>query len=182
MSQQMDTRRLIYKTVSISVFLWLAACGAPAAPSGTILPPIIPETSPTRSVFIPATMIPADTPIPTITPIPLCVPGLTFVSDVTIPDGTVVAPGSRVDKQWLVQNSGACDWDSRYRLRLVSGTEMGAGDQVLYPARFGTQAVLRILFIAPLDPGSYTGVWQAVAPDGSLFGDVVTITIIVQSP
>jgi hypothetical protein len=178
----MDTRRLIYKTVSISVFLWLTACGAPAAPAGTILPPITPAASPTLSVFVPATLIPADTPIPTITPIPACIPGLTFVSDVTIPDWTVVAPGSLVDKQWLVQNSGACDWDSRYRLRLVSGSEMGAGEQSLYPARTGMQVVLRILLTAPLDPGTFTGVWQAVAPDGSLFGDVVTISIIVRTP
>ena len=59
---------------------------------------------------------------------------------------------------------------------------MGAGEQSLYPARTGTQVVLRILLTAPLDPGTYTGVWQAVAPDGSLFGDVVTISIIVQTP
>jgi hypothetical protein len=100
----------------------------------------------------------------------------------TIPDGTVVAPGSQVDKQWLVQNSGTCDWDNHYRLHLVSGPEMGSDGQALYPARAGTQAVLRILLTAPLDPGTYSSLWQAAAPDGSLFGDVVTISIIVQSP
>ena len=73
-----------------------------------------------------------------------------------------MAPGSTLDKQWLVQNSGDCNWDARYRLRLISGDALGAAtEQALYPARAGTQATLRILFTAPQEAGDYVSEWQA---------------------
>ncbi|KAF0106344.1 MAG: hypothetical protein FD146_2610 [Anaerolineaceae bacterium] len=181
--KQMDTRRSIQLAVSICIFLWMAACGqntAPAAPVGTVSLSSTPGPSPTLAAFIPATLPPTSAPVPSETPVPPCTDSLTFLSDATIPDWIVVAPGSLVDKQWLVQNSGTCDWDSRYRLRLVSGPEMGAAEQALHPARAGAQAVLRIVFTAPLEPGTYSSTWQAVGPDGSSFGDIVTISIIVQ--
>lgn len=113
-------------------------------------------------------------------PAPVCTDGLRFLEDLTIPDGTIVQPGEQVDKQWLVQNDGACNWDSRYRLRLVSGPSMGAAaEQALYPARGGAQAVIRILFTAPLEPGAYQSAWQAYNPEGLPFGEAVFVEIIV---
>jgi hypothetical protein len=185
----MDTRRLIHSFVSICIFLTLSACGGnstPAAtsqpnmPAGTGMPSATTEPSPTLNVFVPATLPPADTPIPTLTPIPPCTNSLTYVNDITIPDNTIVAAGSVVDKQWQVKNSGTCDWNGRYRLRLIAGTDLGVGEQSLYPARAGTEAVLRLVFTAPYVSGIYSMTWQAVAPDGSLFGDIVTVSIIVQ--
>ena len=106
---------------------------------------------------------------------------LAFVQDVTVPDGTVVLPGESVDKQWLIQNNGSCNWDSRYRLRFVGGLEMGATtEQALYPARSGTQATIRITFTAPSEPGTYNTAWQAFDPFGEPFGDPVFMEIIVQ--
>jgi hypothetical protein len=117
--------------------------------------------------------------VPTSTP--LCTDNLTFISDVTIPDGTVVAPGSTLDKQWLVQNSGDCNWDASYHLRLISGNALGTStDQVLYPARAGTQATLRILFTAPQEAGEYISEWQAFDPNGIAFGESFYIKIEVQ--
>jgi hypothetical protein len=99
---------------------------------------------------------------------------------VTIPDYTVVAPGSSLDKQWLVQNSGSCNWDSRYRLRLISGDPLGASpEQALYPARAGMQATLRILFTAPQETGEYVSEWQAFDPNEIPFGESFVIKIIV---
>ncbi len=99
----------------------------------------------------------------------------------TVPDGTGVLPGQSIDKQWLVSNSGTCNWDSRYRLKWVSGDVLGAStEQALYPARAGTQATERIVFLAPQNPGSYMSVWRAVAPDGSYFGQQIDIQIAVQ--
>ncbi len=89
-------------------------------------------------------------------------------------------PNSAIDKQWLVQNTGTCDWDARYRLKWLGGDPLGAAqEQALFPARAGTQATLRILFIAPAFPGVYESSWKAMAPDGSLFGDYVYISISV---
>jgi hypothetical protein len=86
-----------------------------------------------------------------------------------------------VDKQWLVTNSGTCNWDSKYRLKWVGGDPLGAAaEQALYPARAGTEVTLRILFTAPAEPGTYGSTWQAFDPDGIAFGDPVYVEIVVQ--
>jgi hypothetical protein len=112
---------------------------------------------------------------------PSCVNGLTFISDLTIDDDTIVAPGSSLDKQWLVQNSGTCNWDGRYRLRLINDVALGAlPEQALFPARAGLQASVRIIFTAPLDAGTYTSEWQAFDSNGIPFGDSFYVKIVVQ--
>jgi hypothetical protein len=115
------------------------------------------------------------------TPTPTCVNQLFFASDVTIPDFSLVTAGSLLDKQWLVQNSGSCNWDSLYRIRLVGGNGLGASpEQALYPARAGMQATLRIVFTAPMVPGEYFSEWQAYDAQGIPFGETFFIKIIVQ--
>lgn len=110
-----------------------------------------------------------------------CVDKLTFVTDITIPDGTEVEPNATMDKRWEVENSGNCNWQENYRMRLVAGTDLGAQtEQALYPARSGSRAVLRVVFKAPADPGTYRSAWQAVNPKGDPFGDPFYIVITVK--
>ena len=112
---------------------------------------------------------------------PVCSSDLKFVQDATVPDGSVVAAGATIDKRWIVENSGACNWDERFRLKLIEGPEMGAiAEQALYPARSGAQAVLRILFTAPMEPGVYISAWQALDPLGQPFGQVIYMQIEVR--
>ena len=109
-----------------------------------------------------------------------CVDNLTFISDLTIPDGTSVTPQSTMDKRWEVENTGSCNWDERYRVRLIAGPDLGAQkEQALYPARSGTRASIRILFQAPAEPGAYRSAWQAFNPQGEPFGDPFFIDIVV---
>lgn len=118
---------------------------------------------------------------PASTPTPTCVDGLAFVGDVTIPDFSIVTPGSSLDKQWRFQNSGSCNWDSRYRLRLVGGNPLGAStEQALFPARAGFQVILQILFIAPTEPGEYVSEWQVFDAKGIPFGEMFFMKVIVQ--
>lgn len=85
-----------------------------------------------------------------------------------------------MDKQWLVANSGSCNWDSTYRFKWIGGDPLGANtEQVLYPARAGTQATIRILFTAPVVAGTYQSAWQAYGPDGVAFGDPVYVEVVV---
>jgi hypothetical protein len=166
-----------------SALFLITAC-APTPPPTPFIPP--------RAATPTLPLVQGNTPIiPTVTPQPIatssptatppCTDGLAFVEDVTIPDATVVSPGASIDKQWLVQNNGSCNWDSRYRLRFVGGLEMGAAtEQALFPARAGSQATIRITFTAPSEPGTYTTAWQAIDPDGQPFGDPVFMEIIVQ--
>jgi hypothetical protein len=157
---------------SLCIFLGflLSACG------GKIVPP---QPTSLRSPIPVETIFP--TPSIALTSTPTCVDGLTFINDVTIPDLSIVAPGITLDKQWLVQNSGSCNWDSRYRLRMVDGNVLGASpEQALYPARAGMQVTLRVVFIAPPDPGEYISEWQAYNSQGIPFGQTFFIKIIVQ--
>ncbi len=165
-------------------FLLSPAC-APTPTPTPFIPPKAP--SPTQALIVEGKtpVIPTFTPepIPTSspTPTPPCTNGLAFVQDVSVPDGTMFSPGASVDKQWLIQNNGSCNWDSRYRLRFVGGSLMGAAsEQALYPARAGTQATIRITFIAPGEPGIYNTAWQAIDAFGEPFGDPVFMEINVQ--
>jgi hypothetical protein len=102
------------------------------------------------------------------------------VEDLTIPDGTIVGADETVDKQWRVENSGSCNWDERYRLRLITGPALGQPEeQALYPARAGAQAVIRMLLQAPTQPGAYRSAWQAVDPLGQPFGDPIFVDFLV---
>jgi hypothetical protein len=170
----MDTPQALKAWMALVLLVLLPACSQPPA-VGLYLPPTpavnaTPPSPPTASLPAPTAALE-------------CSNDLTGLSDLTLPDGTLVAAGSTLDKQWLVQNSGSCDWDAAYRLRFVSGDVMGAAsDQPLYPARAGHQAVIRIVFTAPTDPGNYLSVWQAVGPDGTPFGEVIYIKVTVQGP
>ena len=114
---------------------------------------------------------------------PACTPNLLFLEDLTVPDGTVIAPGKLIDKRWLVENTGSCNWDEQYSLTLLAGPELGAPiEQALFPARSGMQATVRIIFTAPEELGMYRSAWQAKDSQGNLFGDPIYIDIIVQSP
>ncbi len=152
---------------------------------------------PTPTPFRPPTLIPPPQITPTFTPLPItptiaititptvdagpCTNELTFLDDLTVEDGTTFAPGASIDKQWLVQNDGTCDWDATYKLKWVSGFTLGVGEeQPLFPARAGVQVTLRIVFTAPTEPGTYQTIWQAADPNGNLFGETVYMEIVVQ--
>jgi len=170
--------------------LLLAILGMMAA--GCVRQLSAPTMSEQSGPFVPATLAPTP-PLPTETPEPAapvvevtatgCVDSLSFVADVTIPDGTVVSPGSTMDKRWEVKNTGTCNWNEKYTLRFISGDQMGADpEQALYPALSGTQAIIRIVFTAPSEPGTYRSAWQAYNPAGQPFGDPFYIEIIVEAP
>lgn len=111
---------------------------------------------------------------------PACLSNLTFLIDLTIPDGAQVLQGAILDKRWAVRNSGECNWDERYSLRLTEGQAMSASaTMALYPARSGTEVTIRIEFIAPEIPGIQRSAWQAHDPAGQPFGDPIFIEIIV---
>ncbi len=111
-----------------------------------------------------------------------CKDSLAFLKDITIPDGTVVAPDSTLDKRWEIENNGNCNWGQDYRVRLIAGTELGAQkEQALYPARSGSRAVIRMVFKAPAEPGTYRSAWQAYNPQGEPFGDPFFIEIKVEA-
>lgn len=144
----------------------------PPTLANTPLPSLIPpQVDQTESI---TTLMPSS-------PTPDCSDNLTYLEDQTIPDGSVVQAGGVLDKRWLVENSGTCNWDSSYRLKLMVGPAMGIeAEQALYPGRSGTQISIRLVFTAPDEPGAYRSAWQAYNQLNEAFGDPIFIDIIVQ--
>ncbi len=104
-----------------------------------------------------------------------------FVADVTIPDGTIVPASGPFVKTWRVKNSG-CAWDSGLTLVWASGEQMGAVSPALAPiAATGATVDLSVPMTAPATPGAHVGEWRLRAPNGSLFGDKLTVVINVHA-
>lgn len=101
-----------------------------------------------------------------------------FVNDVTIPDGTVLAPGKNFVKTWTMMNNGTCNWNTSYKLTFVTGEAMG-GSSVPLPSTVpaGQQVQISVSLIAPINPGDYTGTWQLQNPQGQMFGNQITVVI-----
>ena len=166
----------------LMILVFASACTPQITPTA-FRPPTKPAPTQILSTITPIpaiyTAVPTSTVTATATEIP-CTNNLEFLQDVTIPDGTTVSFGGTIDKQWLVKNNGTCDWDSTYRLKWIGGDPLGAAqEQILFPAKAGTQATLRISFTAPTAEGSYESAWQAYGPDGNAFGDPVYMKIVV---
>jgi hypothetical protein len=172
----------------IFIFLLILTACAPTVTPTLFRPPSgvsSTATSPVPSpVAVTAIIPPTETLVPASpTPIPPCTNALKWLADLTFLDDTLVLPGQRIDKQWSIQNSGTCDWDAHYRLRNINGETLGApAEMPLFPARAGATITLSIVFLAPSDAGTYRSEWQAVTPDGTLFGDTVYIKIVVANP
>jgi hypothetical protein len=176
-----DPRLIIRAGVVLILISFLVACNsfliAPGDHPQTTAEPFRPPPPPNE------TPTPAQPAVEQVKPqaTPSCIDNLTWVSDVTIPDGTAVTANSTLDKRWEVKNSGNCNWDEHYRLRLIAGPAMNAiQEQALFPARSGTSAVIQVVFQAPAEPGKYRSAWQAYNPDGQPFGDPIFIEIVVQ--
>lgn len=82
----------------------------------------------------------------------------TYVTDVTIPDGTVLAPGETFTKTWKLQNSGSCDWETDFVMSFETGTDMDGEDTTIDEAvAAGETESLSITLVAPETEGTYTG-------------------------
>lgn len=170
--------------LALLALLLAAGCGPQATPT-YFIPPTMAAGSPAPLPLTAAASSPTPeaSPVPTLappSPTPPCTDGLTYLQDLTIPDGSIVVPGQLIEKRWQVSNTGTCNWDERYKLTHIGGDAMGAATSLpLYPARAGAEATISILFTAPQAPGTYESQWQAVDPDGVPFGSAFYMQVAV---
>jgi len=96
----------------------------------------------------------------------------TFISDVTIPDGTVIKSGTTLVKTWRLKNRGNCTWSPEYALVFSSGAQMGGTVAVKLPGYVapGDTVDVSVALTAPAVPGSYRGYWMLRNASGVLFG------------
>mmetsp|Transcript_27253 Transcript_27253/g.62852 ORF Transcript_27253/g.62852 Transcript_27253/m.62852 type:complete len:467 (+) Transcript_27253:87-1487(+) len=100
-----------------------------------------------------------------------------FVDDVTIPDGTVLAPNTEFTKIWRMRNAGPSEWPEQTSLRLVGkgSDRMGAPDAAPLPRAVApdTEVDISVPMVAPAAAGRYQSYWRLAAPDGRKFGQRV---------
>lgn len=138
-------------------------------------PPVAPSIVPTKA---PPTAIP-----PTETPSGSgpggCILEEQFVADVSIPDGTVLAPGAPFVKTWRVKNVGTCTWEN-YKLIFAAGNQMNGPASVnVSTTPPGATVDVSVNLIAPATPGEYKGGWRLQATNGVVFG---SLTVVIQVP
>jgi hypothetical protein len=95
-----------------------------------------------------------------------------FVADVTIPDGTTMAPGASFVKTWRLKNIGTCTWSTSYALVYASGEKMGTTTVVNLPSSVAPGATidLTVNMTAPATAGHFRGYWQLRNAANVLFG------------
>ncbi len=129
----------------------------------------IPVTGVTETVE-PTTTTPDVTSTPSI-PRPENEPGCTnsaaFVSDVTIPDNSVIGAGETFTKIWRISNTGTCIWAWDYVLTHYSEERMGAPDSVPLDITYPGQTLdISVELTAPNSPGTYRGNFVIENPEG----------------
>lgn len=111
--------------------------------------------------------LPAATRPPAASATPAC-DQAEFVRDVTIPDGSQIAPGAAFTKTWRLKNAGACGW-SGYTLVFESGELMGAtSPQTIGNVPPGQEVDLSVNFTAPATAGTYRSYWRIRNASGVL--------------
>jgi uncharacterized protein affecting Mg2+/Co2+ transport len=108
---------------------------------------------------------------------------MSYVADLTVPDGTYMNPGQNFDKVWRIKNTGTCTWDGSYKFAFVQGNPMGGQPQSINGSVAPGQTYdMSVNMTAPTTPGSHVGQWQMVNGQGLAFGTRIWVHIIVPSP
>ncbi|MBM3179765.1 MAG: hypothetical protein FJZ86_05360 [Chloroflexi bacterium] len=179
--------------------LFLGACNLPSKSQGEGLS--LTAAAETIEALLSATPLVANTntPLPvtaTLTFLPL--PVLTntppppptsscnvmqFITDVTIPDGTIMTPGQTFTKTWRLKNVGTCAWTPSYAIAFSDGNAMnGPSTQALVGNVSPGQTIdISVNLTAPASTGDYTGNWKLRDGSGVLFGKFY-VQIKVQNP
>lgn len=115
----------------------------------TAIPPTVTGTPPTA------------TPTKTGTVQPNACDRAQFIADVTVPDGTSLAPGIGFSKTWRLKNVGTCTW-TNYSLIFDSGEKMGGNDSYLISNTVapGQTVDITIQLTSPTTAGTYRGYWK----------------------
>lgn len=198
-----------YLTLLLICGLFLSACGASTTPEPT--PDVVAvrtsaaSTVEARFTLTAAAFTPTPQPIPTETDTPepeatatetqpavavvtnaegtqiALTDSLSYIADVTVPDGTFMSPGQDFVKTWRVKNTGTVSWGAGYVLTYAYGDQMSgqfvALTEVVLP---GEEVEVSVQFKAPTAAGEYLSAWTMQNPQDVEFPQIVFVKIIVQ--
>ncbi|MCL4488223.1 MAG: NBR1-Ig-like domain-containing protein [Chloroflexi bacterium] len=168
--------------VLTALALFVAACGSsptatPRLPTAPATPPVGPTATPDQSpsptsvpLSSPTGIAPTSVPTPAATSAPssgACTNRYTFISDASVPDGSIIMAGQVFTKTWQVRNAGTCIWGEGYTISFVGGQAMTSLPSFAIPrTAAGATADLNVLMTAPSTPGIYEGFWVLKNPGG----------------
>jgi hypothetical protein len=110
-----------------------------------------------------------------------------YVDDVTIPDNSTVAPGSKFIKTWKIRNNGQCTWTTSYRL--IFGWAANWPEIVQAPpanvpltraVEPGAEYDISVTLTAPLKSGVYMAAFRLQNDRGYNIGDPSKSILFVQ--
>jgi hypothetical protein len=105
-----------------------------------------------------------------------------YIDDITIPDGTILAPGEVFVKTWELKNTGYCTWKADSSLVFFKGDSMsGQNAEIGKTLASGNQAKFSIELTAPDAEGIYTGYWILADKYGYPFGTPFFVQIVVKN-
>jgi len=195
--------KTIHSLCTIALLLLLTACGA--TPEPTVTPVDIgaiqtsavattiagvtqtaaaytptPEATPTITET--PTLAVTETPAITATPTVNICDEMVFVSDSTVPDESVMAPGQEFVKTWKVRNAGSCTWSTGYTIVYGGYSDRMSGQTTPLTTDVppSTEAEISMALKAPSTPGRYVSAWRLVNNNGYTFGTPLIVIIIVQ--
>jgi hypothetical protein len=127
--------------------------------------------TPTAPTFTPFPTLALNTNTPAATATPNCNVAQ-FIRDVTIPDGTILAPNATFTKRWRLVNIGSCAW-SGFSVVFENGDRMGSLPPKAIPVvNPGDEIDLEVDLTAPATVGDYRGYWRLVT-NGNVLVPVV---------
>ena len=143
--------------------------------TATIELPTIAPTSDSTSTTPNSTVVSGSTPNPN---------KMAFVTDVTIPDGQVIPPGSKFVKTWRIKNTGTTTWIANYKVRLWAGNSFGAPSSFLLgqEVKPNSEVDISIEFTAPSQSGEYIASWILSDVQEANFGTTFFVNFVVGVP
>lgn len=159
-----DSSESIAKTAAAQTVQALLSATPPISMTASLTPPAFASTL----TYTPAPII-TNTPIATATS--NCNIAQ-FITDVTVPDGTIMMPGQAFTKKWRIKNIGACAWNG-FSAVFDSGDAMGGpATNAIAALNPGQEIDLAINLVAPNAPGNYRGYWR-ITTNGNVLVPIV---------
>jgi hypothetical protein len=129
--------------------------------------PLVPVTSTTPTVGM--------TIVPTVrsnTSSQGCTDAAKFVTDISVPDNSVIAPNAPFNKIWRLKNTGTCTWDHSYLVHYISGATMTQSPgyyiveqgQTVSP---GQTVDISVGMTSPVESGIYQSNWGLKKENGA---------------
>jgi hypothetical protein len=168
----------IYTAAAQTVIAQVTQVNQPPATPSALVPTFAPPTPLPPTVVVPTNTAPPPTAVPPTntapppTSVPLPCDAVKFIKDVSVPDNTEFAPGTKFTKIWRLRNIGTCTWTTAYHVVFTGGDGLGAPASVALPNNVapGDAVDVSVPMIAPDKAGTYRGDWKLRNAAGGVFG------------